>query len=60
LNRRWLDYTSVPAERVLDWGSKASIHPDDLGILNTFREALSRQQPLEVEAALILFADLQW
>ena len=30
INKRWLDYTGIPAEEALGWGWKVVCHPDDL------------------------------
>jgi len=56
LNRRWLDYTGMSAEKAQDWGWKATIHPDDVqGLEENWRSSLASGMPVEAEARMRRF-----
>jgi PAS domain S-box-containing protein len=52
-NQHYLDYVSLSAEQVRDWGWTAVVHPDDLNDLAaTWQRIIASGQPGEVEARL--------
>lgn len=56
LNRPWLDYTGLSAEKALNWGWKATIHPDDVpGLEENWRASLASGMPVEAEARMRRF-----
>lgn len=56
LNRRWLDYAGLSAERAQNWGWTAAVHPDDLNrLVDYWRSILSSGQTGEIEAQLRRF-----
>ena len=55
-NRRWLEYASLAADQVQNWGWTAAVHPDDLNALvDYWRTAIASGQPGEIEARLRRF-----
>jgi len=55
-NRRWLDYASLAADQVQNWGWTAAVHPDDLSALvDDWRTAIASSQSGEIEARLRRF-----
>jgi hypothetical protein len=56
INRRWLDYTGIPAEEALGWGWKVVCHPDDLDrTMEYWRSVLASHKDRELEARLRRF-----
>jgi len=56
LNRRWLDYTGLSAEKALGWGWKATIHPEDVpGLEENWRSSLASGMPVEYEGRMRRF-----
>jgi PAS domain S-box-containing protein len=56
INRRWLDYTGIPAEEALGWGWKVVCHPDDLDrTMEYWRSVLASHEDRELEARLRRF-----
>ena len=50
-NRRWLDYTGVPLEKMLGHGWKSTIHPEDLAqIEEKWRRCMDTGEPFELES----------
>lgn len=53
LNRRWLDYTGLPAADACGWGWQIAIHPDDRPALITYwKSILTSGEPGEAQARL--------
>ncbi len=51
VNRRWVEYTGLTAERAAGLGWQAVIHPDDLKrVLEKWRTSVSTGEPMEYEA----------
>jgi hypothetical protein len=61
-NRRWLEYTGLAMEQVLDWGWTAAIHPDDLtSLVDYWRSILATGEPGEIEGRLRRFdGEYRW
>jgi anti-sigma regulatory factor (Ser/Thr protein kinase) len=58
LNRRWHEYTGLPAETSAARGWAAALHPDDAGpFLDAWRMATATGSPLEAECRLRRGAD---
>jgi len=56
INKRWLDYTGIPAEEALGWGWTAVCHPDDLDrTMEYWRSVLASHEDRELEARLRRF-----
>jgi PAS domain S-box-containing protein len=56
LNHPWLDYTGLSEEKALDWGWKATIHPDDVQQLEeNWRSSMASGMPVEAEARMRRF-----
>ena len=62
LNRRWLDYTGLPAEEASDWGWTAAVHTEDRDRLMDFwRHLLASGEAGEIEARLRRYdGDYRW
>lgn len=53
VNRRVLDYFNVPADRLLDWGWRSVLHPDDLpACMAAWTASLQTGKPYEIEFRL--------
>src|SRR5262249_11718665 len=53
LNQRWHDYTGLPAAALRRWGWTELLHAEDReATLRLWREALHREQPIELEHRL--------
>ena len=58
LSERWLEYTGLSAEKALDWGWTAAIHPDDLNRLTDYWRAIrATGEAGEIEARFRRFDD---
>jgi formate hydrogenlyase transcriptional activator len=56
LNKRWHDYTGLPAESSHGWGWQVAFHPEDLSpLMEKWRELLISGEPGEIEARLRRF-----
>jgi PAS domain S-box-containing protein len=62
LNRRWLDYTGLSAEKASDWGWTAAVHTEDRDRLMDFcRHLLASGEAGEIEARLRRYdGDYRW
>jgi formate hydrogenlyase transcriptional activator len=61
-NKRWLDYTGLPAEKARDWGWTVAVHPDDLNrLIDRWRSGLASGEPGEIEGRLRRFdGEYRW
>jgi PAS domain S-box-containing protein len=61
-NRRWLEYTGLIMEQVLDWGWTVAIHPDDVtSLVDYWRSILASGEPGEIEGRLRRFdGEYRW
>jgi formate hydrogenlyase transcriptional activator len=52
-NRRWLDYTGLPLEKMLGHGWKDTVHPEDLAqIEEKWRQCVDTGEPFEQQARM--------
>ncbi|HKE61472.1 MAG TPA: PAS domain-containing protein, partial [Nitrospira sp.] len=50
LNRRWLDYTGLSAEKARNWGWTVALHDDSRKLVDEWRAAVASGEPFEAEA----------
>jgi formate hydrogenlyase transcriptional activator len=62
LNRRWLDYTGLPAEEASGWGWTAAVHTEDRDrLMDSWRHLLASGEAGEIEARLRRYdGDYRW
>ncbi len=52
-NRQWVEYTGLDLQQTMAAGAASVVHPDDrAGVTTAWQEAISRDQPFEVEVRL--------
>jgi len=54
INKRWLEYAGLPAEKILDWGFLDLYHPDDIpGMLEIWKRDLEKGDETQLKGRVL-------
>jgi len=62
VNRRWIEFTGIPAQQAQGWSWEDAIHPEDVrGLVEQWQQALSTGRSLDTEARMRRFdGEYRW